>query len=158
MKRIRFGDIVEFKTSKGLAYAIYTHRHDKPPRFGAMIRVFDNVYQSRPERIEEVVDVPVRFTTFFPLQNAVNRGVATVVGHVAIPDALKAFPIFRSGTADPKTKRVDRWWLWDGEKEWEVGEITAEQRRLPIRSVWNDTFLIHRIEDGWRPETGTHGG
>ena len=45
------------------------------------------------------------------------------------------------------------WWLWDGEKEWQIGSITNEQRKLPIRQIWNDTMLIARLEQEWRPET-----
>jgi hypothetical protein len=51
LMKIRFGDIAEIKTSIGLAYAIYTHRHTQPPKYGALIRVFDQLYQSRPVRI-----------------------------------------------------------------------------------------------------------
>ena len=61
--------------------------------------------------------------------------------------------LVRGGVIDPSTRKVKVWWLWDGEKEWRVGEITAEQRGLPIRGVWNDTLLIERIESGWTPET-----
>jgi hypothetical protein len=54
---------------------------------------------------------------------------------------------------DPSTGKVKVWWLWDGEREWQVGELTEEQRGLSFREVWNDTLLIERIESGWTPET-----
>ncbi|WP_176536262.1 hypothetical protein [Rhizobium sp. L9] len=44
------------------------------------------------------------------------------------------------------------WWLWDGEKEWRIGQLSAEQHQLSIRGVWNDTLLVERIEFGWTPE------
>lgn len=149
--KVQFGDIFEIKTSKGLAYAIYTHKHERPPKFGAVIRVYDHLYKSRPHDVSEITKNPVRFVTFFPLQAAVNQGIFEIIGNVPIPEALKSFPIFRDGVADPKTKKVATWWLWDGEKEWQIGRLTPEQRNLPIRSVWNDTYLIERIEEGWRP-------
>jgi hypothetical protein len=154
MKRLQFGDIVEIKTSKGLAYAIYTHRHVKPPKYGAVIHVFDRLYDSRPTEIAEIAGNPIRFATFFPLHAAVNRKLVEVVGNVPVPDDLKPFPIFRSGNRDSKTKKVKTWWLEDLErdKSWKVGTLTPEQRRLPILSMWNDTYLIHRIQEGWRPE------
>ncbi|KAB0641126.1 hypothetical protein F7R21_16180 [Burkholderia latens] len=52
----------------------------------------------------------------------------------------------------PPTGKVENRWLWDGENEWMVGQITAGQRKLPIREAWNDTMLINRIEEGWLPE------
>jgi hypothetical protein len=76
-----------------------------------------------------------------------------LVGNVVVPLEAQAFPTFRNGVIDPSTGKVKVWWLWNGEKEWRVGEITAEQRRLPILGVWNDTLLIERIESGWTPET-----
>jgi len=147
--KVQFGDIVEIRTRKGLAYAQYTHRHEN---YGALIRVFDRLYKSRPADIAEVASNPVRFTTFFPLQAAVNRHIVDLVGKVRVPERLQAFPLFRDGVADPPTGRVAVWWLWDGEREWRVGKLTSEQRRLPIRGIWNDTFLVERIEEGWRPE------
>jgi hypothetical protein len=149
--KVRIGDIIEIKTSKGLAYALYTHKHEHPPRFGAMLRVFDRLYPSRPQVVSEIVSLPVRFTIFFPLQAALNRHLVEVVGNVPIPENLRPFPIFRDGNTSSGTN-VTTWWLWDGEKEWRIGTLTPEQRKLPIRAVWNDTLLIHRIEDGWRPE------
>ncbi len=150
--RIKIGDVVEIKTSKGLAYALYTHRHQTPPRFGAMLRVFDELFAARPVDIETIVQLPVRFTTFFPLQAAVDRGIVEIVGNARVPDHLCAFPIFRTGMINPQTKQVEQWSLWDGEKSWRVGLLSPEQRSLPIRGICNDTLLIDRIEKGWRPE------
>ena len=150
--KIEFGTIIEIKTSKGLAYALYTHRHDEPPRYGALLRVFDKLYPSRPTDIRTIIKEPVQFSVFFPLQAAVNRGIVNVVGHTEIPENLRPFPVFRSGMIDPISKEITAWWLWDGKKEWRIGELTPEQRHFPIRAVWNDTMLINKIENGWRPE------
>ena len=65
------------------------------------------------------------------------------------PSENKAFPVFRDGIADPRTEKVAVWWFWDGEKEWRVGKITPEQRKMPIRSLWNCKMLVERIEEGW---------
>jgi hypothetical protein len=137
-------------TTKGLAYALYTHRHSAPPRFGDLIRVFAGLHERRPVPITAVVTDDILFTTFFPLGAAVNRDIVAVVGHMDVPDALKRFPIFRNGTPHPQTKRVKTWWLWDGSKEWRVGTLTPEQALYPLRGVWNDILLIERIEQRWR--------
>jgi hypothetical protein len=152
MARLKIGDIVEIKTGKGLAYAQYTHKHDKPPRYGALLRVFGKFYDVRPSDLTELVRNRPAFMCFFPLGAAVNRSIVSIVGNVAVPLEAQAFPIFRAGVIDPSTRKVNVWWLWDGEREWRVGEITAEQRRLSIRGVWNDTLLVERIESGWTPE------
>lgn len=148
-KRAQPGDIIEVSTAKGLAYVQYTHQH---PTHGGLIRVFDAVFESRPSGFAEIVKGPVRFSTFFPVRAAVHRGIFKVVGHEVIAPQNAAFPIFRIGIEDPKSKKVALWWFWDGEREWAVGQITSEQRKMPLRAVWNATMLIERIETGWTPQ------
>lgn len=150
---VKFGDLIEIGTNKGLAYALYTHRHDEPPRYGALLRVLDGLYAARPNDLSKVVQRPIRFNTFFPLQAAVNQGIVEVVGNVEIPETLRAFPVFRSGFVNPKTKKVESWYLWNGKDTWQIGALTPEQRKLSIEGVCNDTYLIRKIEEGWSPET-----
>jgi len=45
-RRVKIGDIIEIPTSKGLAYAQYTHNHKQRPHFGALIRVLDGLFES----------------------------------------------------------------------------------------------------------------
>jgi hypothetical protein len=148
MARLKIGDIVEIKTGKGLVYAQYTHKHQQ---YGALLRVFRKFYGVRPSDFTELVRSRPAFMCFFPLGAAVNRGIVSIVDNVVVPP--EAFPTFRGGVIDPSTGKVKVWWLWDGEREWRVGELTAEQRRLSFSEVWNDTLLIERIESGWTPET-----
>ncbi|MBI5200447.1 MAG: hypothetical protein HY925_02575 [Elusimicrobia bacterium] len=144
----KLGDILEIKTRRGLAYAQYTHQH---PTMGGLLRVFEMLVERRPQSFSKVAAGPVRFSTFFPVRAAVGRGILTVVSNEQIAEHNSEYPIFRNGLPDPSTKKVSTWWFWDGKKEWKVGEITQEQRKLPILSVWNDTLLIERIEAGWTP-------
>lgn len=50
------------------------------------------------------------------------------------------------------TGHVGPWRLWDGEREWAVPALTADQRRLSPRGIVNHAMLIERITSGWRPE------
>jgi hypothetical protein len=102
-------------TKIGLAYAQYTHDHG---RRGALIRVFDQIFESRPTDWEKVSQGIVRFPTFIPLAAAIRQGTLEIVGHHEVADANKIFPLFRGGVPDPGTTKVSRWWLWDGEKDW----------------------------------------
>jgi hypothetical protein len=145
----RIGDLIEIPTANGLAYAQYTHQH---AQFGALIRVFDNLCATKPENLESIVEGSVRFSTFFPLKAAIHQDIFKIVAHCDVAKSNRSFPIFRAGIIDPKTKKVSVWWLWDGEKEWQIGDLTPEQRKLPIRGIWNDKMLVQRIEEGWRPE------
>ncbi|MHB1381614.1 MAG: hypothetical protein ACYC5A_11025 [Thermoleophilia bacterium] len=150
-KRVKFGDVIEIETRKGLAYAQYTHKHDKPPRYGELIRVLPGLHKTRPESFTDIVIQKEQFIVFVPIGVFVHRGIFKVVANEPIPEENREFPLFRAGNRDSNGK-VRVWWLWDGEKSWKVGEITVEQRKLPIEEVLNDTMLIKRIEEGWTPE------
>lgn len=146
--RISVGDIVALPTSKGVAYALYTHKH---LQFGALLRVFDELFDEPLVDFTELSSVDIAITTFFPLQAAVKKGIIEIVGKMKIPRKLSEFPVFRvEGLPGYSYDKNTPWWLWDGENEWCVGELTAEIRQLPIRGIWNDTMLIERIESGWR--------
>jgi hypothetical protein len=150
-KRPRIGDIIEISTPHGLAYAQYTHRHDSPPKFGALIRVFSGTHHVRPSAFADLVHTEPQFVTFFPLGTACYRGIVRIVSNEPVPEKAAAFPTFRSATPDTEG-RVHSWWLWDGKKQWRVDLLTTEMRRFPIRGVWNDTLLVERICSGWRAE------
>ena len=149
MARLKIGDIVEIKTSKGLVYAQYTHKN---ARYGALLRIFLGFYNQRPENINSVLNEGVQFSTFFPLSAAIGEKIVEIVGNYVVHSNLQDFPVFRAGVVDPSTGKVAVWWLWDGQGEEKVGSLTSEQRKYPIRGVWNDTLLIERIEAGWTPE------
>lgn len=150
MAKLKIGDIVEINTTKGLAYAQYTHRHKQ---YGALLRVFGSLFEARPSNFTDLISSNPAFMCFFPLAAAVDQGIVSIVCNLSLPSNAQEFPIFRAGVIDPATRKVGVWWLWDGEREWRIGELTAEQRSLSIRGVWNDTLLIERIEAGWTPET-----
>jgi hypothetical protein len=146
--RPRPGDVVEVETPKGFAYAQYTHKHATN---GALIRVLQGLFGSRPTNFAEIVQRPEQFLLFFPLGAACNRGIVRVVAEEEIPASAQTFPLFRSGSADAQGE-VKVWFLWDGVREWRVDRLTPEQKKLPLRpGVWNDTLLIERIVSGWRP-------
>src|SRR5262245_42919093 len=148
-KRVKIGDVIEIPTSVGLAYAQFSHKHDD---YGALIRVLPGVHTGRPMDLGGLVDVKETYCVFLWLQSAINRGIFEVVGNHPVPLASRSFPLFRCGLPD-RTGKVRVWWLWDGEREWMVGDIGSEQRKLSIRGIWTDPLLIERIEEGWLPET-----
>jgi hypothetical protein len=148
MNRVILGDVFETTTSRGRAYLQVTHKH---PKYGFLVRVLPGFFNSVPN-IEELVGQEGRFVTFFPVAAAMKQGIVRRVATVPVPSHAHEFPLFRTGVVDPRTGKVAVWWLWDGEKEWRVDELTPDQRRLPLRGIWNDTLLIKRIESDWLPE------
>lgn len=153
--RVGIGDVIEIRTKDGLYYAQYTH---KSQLMGNLIRVFDKSYAEPVKDFKEIVNGPVRFSTFIPLEEGVRRKVFGVVGNADVAPQYKSFPLFRAAAPNLEGGKGDIWWLWDGEKEWKIGELPLEKKKLPIRSCWNDTLLVTRLEEGWRPETDLYGG
>lgn len=146
---VKSGDIFSIGTAKGTAYFQFVK---KVGMMGALIRVFSATYQTPPSDWNALVGQNTNFWVFFPVAAASKKGVVQKVANCEVPESARSTPIFRAGIPDPDTGKVDTWWLWDGEREWPVGTITEEQRRLPIRASWNDTLLVQRIEEGWLPE------
>jgi len=147
--KIRAGDVFEVKTKRGLAYAQYVMRNLE---MGALIRVLPGLHKTRPVSLTEVVAQQEQFVTFFPLQAAIDQEVFEIVAHETVPDESRKMPLFRARGHIDREGFVHDWRLWDGEKSTRVGKLTPEQRKFPIKEIWNDTLLIERIEQGWTPE------
>ena len=151
-RRPKVGDVIEIETPKGLAYAQYTYKHDRPPRYGALLRVLPGLFQRRPTDFSELVNQPEQFVVFFPLGAAVWRGIVTIVANEEIPGWARRLPFFRVRGGIDQSGRVLNWGLWDGERDYRIeGELTPEQRNLPILEVITDVILINRIVEGWSP-------
>ena len=148
VKKIQIGDVVEIPTTKGLTYAQYSHNNEL---CGELLRILPGLFNKRPVNLEEVVSQTEIFSIFFPLRVAIKRKIFEVATNLPVPHFAIKFPLFRCGAVDPTSGKVRTWWLWDGEREWKVGDITQEQRKLSLREIWNDTLLIEKIESGWNP-------
>ncbi|MDD2760096.1 MAG: hypothetical protein PHH11_07365 [Methylomonas sp.] len=149
-KRPAIGDVIEIPIPDGLAYAQYTHKHLK---YGALLHVLPGVHHSPVNDFSGLVALLPQFVAFFPLGAACNRGIVRVVANEPIPFHAQAFPIFRSCVKTPNG--CGPWWLWDGSREWKVGELEEEMKSLPLHEIVNDTLLIARIVQGWRHEFDT---
>lgn len=147
--RVRIGDVIEILTARGLAYAQYTHRKSQ---WGALLSVLPGFHEVRPTDLIALVNQREKFRTFFPLQAAVSSGIFEVIGNVPVPRHAEDFPRFRSAGFVDREGQVHDWYLWDGETSTKLEALTLALRRLPILQVWNDTLLIHRIEEEWTPE------
>lgn len=150
-KRVKIGDIIKFELNDGVAYALYTH---KTIDFGSVIRVYNEIYKKPQLDIsEKLYSLDPSFTRMFPLQIAVNKGVVEIVGNIDIPEKLKEFPLFRTPKAlNLKTGEATAWCLWDGEKLYDIEELTDKLRMLPLRTLCNDTSIIKKIETNFKDE------
>jgi hypothetical protein len=148
--KAKISKIYEIKISQGYAYAIHTHDHAE---YGSLLRVVKRIFEVRPESFDGFSHEEIQFSCFYPLKAAKKHSLVSEVGCIETPSHLTSFPVFRTGLPDPVTKKVKKWWLWDGEKAWETtGQLTEIQKRYPIRGIWTHPYLVEKIEKGWTPQ------
>src|SRR5687768_6079571 len=121
MRSAKIGDIIQICTSIGEAYAQYAHQN---ALFGSLIRILPGIFTSQEIDLDTLINEETAFWVFFPLNEAIKQNIVTIVKNAAIPSHAREFPLFRSGVVDPKTGKVSDWWLWDGSRTWNIGELT----------------------------------
>lgn len=148
-KRARPGDILEVRTSRGLAYVHYTGRH---PEYGDAIRVLPGFFATRPAEFTDLGSNPDAYFTFYPAGAAVSQGLVEIVAGHAVPQG-RVFPtVHRREGASNRDGRVLAWLICEGTKETLVRELSEEQRHLPIAAIWNHEALVYYLTQEWRPE------
>ncbi|HRQ38871.1 MAG TPA: hypothetical protein PLD25_13270 [Chloroflexota bacterium] len=146
--RLQIGDILEILTSKGFAYMQYTHKH---PVYGYLVRILPGLYESPVSSYSEIVSYPERFFVFVPLLLGLRQGKTKIVHNEPVPFHAQRFPLMRVEGWIDKSGKVQDWWLWDGEREWRIENLTQEQKTLSIRGVWGFELLAERIASDWIP-------
>jgi hypothetical protein len=147
-KRARQGDIIEVKTSRGLAYAQYCAKH---PKYGDAIRVLPGFFHARPKDWRALLSQEGYFT-FYPVGAAVSQGLVELVASLPVPAGHELPSTYRrAGWRTPEGK-VTAWLICDGAKEVLRTELTADEKRLFIAAIWNHEFLVERLVAEWRPE------
>ncbi|HEY0587980.1 MAG TPA: hypothetical protein VGD52_17730 [Pseudoduganella sp.] len=114
MARTKIGDVIEIQTSKGLAYAHFTHKHEM---YGNLLRVFRRFFVKRPSDFSELINSEPAFMCFFPLAAAIRLKIVEIAGNETVPEAALPFPLFRSGIPYP------------GDKESSIGGCGMEKSR-----------------------------
>lgn len=150
MRRLKVGDLLEIPTAKGRWYAQVTHRH---ATYGTLLRVLPGPHEAPLSKADlgALAGAKEEFVAFVPADSGVSWGLFRHVGHAAVPDHARPFPLFKAGVPLPGQIRVDSWRLWDGENELPVGALNQQQLSLPIREIVSPRLLILHLESGWTP-------
>jgi len=146
-KRARPGDILEVITPRGLAYVQYAGKH---PKYGTAIRVLPGFFAVRPKDWAGLVSQEGYFT-FYPVGVAVAQGAVTIAAHEPVPPGRELPSRFRRAGWRTPEGRVTTWLICDGTQETRRTELSEEERRLFIASIWNHEFLVERLVEEWRP-------
>lgn len=143
MARAGIGDVVEMEGQKGRYFAHYVLRR---PGWGPLMWFFGKSWPHAPEDLRLAVAGTPTLIAFFPLARSVNLGLVKMIGRVPVTSERQSLPLFRDGTPDPTTGRVENWWLWDGEREWLAGNLSPEQEHLPLRQIVNAAYFLEYVE------------
>lgn len=150
-KRARFGDLVEVRTPRGLAYIQYTSKH---PEYSDTVRVLPGLFEKRPPP-EQLAALATQegYFTFYLVSLAVRYGLVEIIGEYPIPPGLEApSKLLRAGLRTREGRALG-WWLWDGVQEIPMKRpLTAEEKHISLASMWNHEYLVYRLAEEWRPE------
>jgi hypothetical protein len=140
--RIKAGDVLELKAGDRFAYLQYIGKH---PEYGDAVLVNPRLQERQTSISAELFDGG--YTAFYPAAAAIAQGLAEVVSSLSPPDLPK-----RLRRAGRRTgRRIDTWIIEGGSGDVVKDELSADDLRLPIASIWNHELLVQRIAEGWSP-------
>jgi hypothetical protein len=142
-KRAKPGDVLELTAPDGVVYLQYLGKH---PEYGDGVAVCPNKQRVPVEVNAEFFNES--YVTFFPVGAAVAQGLASVVGH--LPCAGLPKKVRRPGVR--LANRIESWIIEDGSSEVVRQRLSESELALPIAAIWNYSFLLQRLTEGWRPE------
>ncbi|MFM2279237.1 MAG: hypothetical protein RLZZ444_1468, partial [Pseudomonadota bacterium] len=93
-----------------------------------------------------------QFETLFPVGIAVARGWVNFVQNLPLFNTWPETIVFKHGNPQYPSGIVANWWLSTGDKSWEVGKLTAEQRKYPMLSIMDEAFLVDRLWNNYKNE------
>jgi hypothetical protein len=152
--RLKLGDIVEIRTSKGFAYAQYVNFHDRPPRYGTLMRVLPGIFPQRLKDFEQLVLEDGSYCCFWWAPRDLAERKIRLAANVPVPKEFRKMPMFKWGISSLFTGHVRQWSIWNGKTRGSkpVAHLTELQKRYPIKQIVSLEIVKYRIESGWRPE------
>jgi len=138
--RLAPGDIIAIDTAAGVRHVQVTHLRAPYPDVLRAIRP-----TSGAEAANEIAAGDTAFCGMVELARAFHDdgGAVRRRGHATIPEADRAFPLFRLPIRN-RAGEIVYWWTWDGDSLSVAPEAAASD--LPIREVLPLTALSDRLE------------
>ncbi len=143
IRRLETGAVLEILTSAGYRYAQYTHRHK---RYGCLLRVFEFVSLVPVTSFNFVAETISTLPVFSFVSEAVKAGKFQIAAHAPISPAHSVFPVFRCAVVGHQPDRVLSWILWDGDREWQVSQLSEEEAQLPVLLLADPAAIVDILE------------
>lgn len=148
MKKAQIGDVFGIETPKGIGYFQYVYLNPKDDI--ELIRVFPGLYAEEPQRMEDIVLQQEVYFVQFPVRAAYRRKIIRLIGHYEVPSEIEVPPKQMRTTHMVRGEFIC-WHIVDYEtwRRTSVKDLTEEQKKLSPWGIWNDTFLIEKMVEGW---------
>jgi hypothetical protein len=146
-KRVKTGDVLEVKSSRGYTYIQYVGKHAE---YGDVIRVLPGIYDRSLPDVREIVE-SVGYLGFYSARAAVSQGLAMILGPFPLPSSTSVpINVRRAGARGPDGTVLT--WIIEREGQEFVREnLTDSEKQLPIAAIWDHELLMLRVCEGWHP-------
>ena len=148
LPKIKFGDLFEIVTSRGLAY--FQCVKESPATECELIRILPSITSNIEEvNFNRIVEEKEIFFIQFALKYAVKKKCVKFIGNFKVPEEVVVPRYFRS--IHKIKHEFISWHIVDSETLYRqsVQVLTDEQKKLSPWEIWNDTLLAERIAEGW---------
>ena len=138
---LRTGDLVEIETTAGPRHVQVTHC---PPAYPAVLRALATGPSTEGSSCNGLARRKTAFVAMSALLPALVSGALTGrrLGSALVPEADRAFPVFRLPIRD-RTGQPVYWWHWDGDGLRLAPEGAPDD--LPLREVMSPADLAARL-------------
>jgi hypothetical protein len=152
--RLKLGDVIEFRTSKGFAYAQYVFKHTNAQGYGELLRIIEGVSAIPTSDLDLICSRRTLYVCFCRPQPELKSGKCKIVGNAAIPSELEKLPKFKWACRNIISGRVIRWEIWDGKtrKGRPVTKLNIQAKQYPLLEIVTLEDVIHRLDTDWKPE------
>ncbi len=137
--KVKAGDVIEIKVGRNYAYLQYVGKHTD---FGDVVLV-------NPECGKKVVHgfensfFDSAFMTFYPIQPAVQAGLAKVVGFLKHPQVPRKV----RGQIGPEGSGI----VWNGIEQTTKKRLSKEEMQYPVAMIWNHEGFLDLLKKKRNP-------
>ena len=149
-KNAEIGSVFAIKTSIGYGLFQVVQKNDVGID---VVRVLQSTIQNIEQFSPKLLQEHERYFIKFAVQSALNKKLITFIGEYPVPTSVKIPKKYRMLDYVPH-KNIRNWYIVDAKTNnlKLVSSLNKKILSLSCDGIWNDTFLIERIEEGWTLE------
>lgn len=150
MKNSEIGSVYAIKTRIGYGLFQVVQHNDVGID---VVRVLQPIIQNINDFSLDLLQEHERYFIKFTAQAALKRKLIILIGQYNVPSSVKVPKKYRMLDFVPH-RNIRNWYIVDAKTNGLklVSNINKKFLSLSCDGIWNDTFLIERLEEGWTLE------